>query len=97
MSNEQPILDERRGEKDGILWLTLNRPEKLNALIFPLLGEMREILFAARFDRTIRCIVITGAGRGFCASMDFSGSANPNPDPKPEGIGANVVDIEGYR
>ena len=97
MSNEQPILTERRGEEDGILWITLNRPERLNALTFPLLREMREILFKARFDRTIRCIVITGAGRGFCAGMDFSGAANPDPDPKPKGMGNNVSDIEGYR
>ena len=97
MSDENPILSERRGENDGILWLTLNRPEKLNALTFPLLKEMREILFEARFDRSVRCIVITGAGRGFCAGMDFSGAANPNPDPIPEGKAPEVQDIEGYR
>ena len=97
MADDHPILSERRGEKNGILWLTLNRPERLNALTFPLLREMRAILFDARFDRTIRCIVITGAGRGFCSGMDFSGSANPDPDPKPEGMGDQVTDIEGYR
>ena len=86
MADEQPILTERRGEKNGILWITLNRPERLNALTFPLLQEFREILFEARFDRTIRCIVITGSGRGFCAGMDFSGSANPDPDPIPPGL-----------
>ena len=98
MSDANPILQERRGLKDSILWLTLNRPEKLNALTFPLLKEMREILFGARFDRSIRCIVITGSGRGFCAGMDFSGAANPNPDPRPEGLAeAGTTDIEGYR
>lgn len=98
MSDEHPILRERRGKSNGILWLTLNRPHKLNALTFPLLREMREILFAARFDRGVRCIVITGSGRGFCAGMDFSGSANPNPDPKPDGLEeAGTTDIEGYR
>ncbi len=97
MSDEQPLLTERRGEKDGILWITLNRPEKLNALTFPLLRELREVLFDARFDRTLRCIVITGAGRGFCAGMDFSGAANPDPDPQPDGLTPDVQDIEGYR
>ena len=97
MSEEQPLLSERRGHQNGILWLTLNRPQKLNALTFPLLREMREILFKARFDRTVRCIVITGSGRGFCAGMDFSGAANPDPDPIPEGMSAGVADIEGYR
>lgn len=97
MSDDQPLLTERRGETDGILWITLNRPEKLNALTFPLLRELREILFDARFDRSVRCIVITGAGRGFCAGMDFSGAANPDPDPVPEGLTPQMQDIEGYR
>ena len=97
MSDEQPLLIERRGENDGILWITLHRPEKLNALTFPLLRELREVLFNARFDRSLRCIVITGAGRGFCAGMDFSGAANPDPDPVPEGVTPEMQDIEGYR
>ncbi len=97
MSDDQPLLTERRGETDGILWITLNRPEKLNALTFPLLRELREILFDARFDRSLRCIVITGAGRGFCAGMDFSGAANPDPDPIPDGLTPEMQDIEGYR
>ena len=97
MSDDQPLLIERRGEVEGILWITLNRPEKLNALTFPLLRELREVLFEARFDRGLRCIVITGAGRGFCAGMDFSGAANPDPDPVPEGLTPEMQDIEGYR
>lgn len=97
MSDDQPLLIERRGEVEGILWITLNRPEKLNALTFPLLRELREVLLEARFDRSLRCIVITGAGRGFCAGMDFSGAANPDPDPVPEGLTAEMQDIEGYR
>ena len=97
MSDENPILAERRGKQDGILWLTLNRPEKLNALTFPLLRELREIAFEARFDRTIRWVVLTGAGRGFCAGMDFGGSANPDPDPVPEGMEEGQIDAEGYR
>ena len=97
MSDDQPLLTERRGEKDGILWMTLNRPERLNALTFPLLHEMREVFFAARFDRSIRCIVITGAGRGFCAGMDVSGAAVLDPDPPPPELQPGDLDIEGYR
>ena len=97
MSDESHLLIERRGEKDGILWMTLNRPERLNALTFPLLRDMREVFFAARFDRSIRCIVITGAGRGFCAGMDVSGAAVPDPDPPPPGLQPGDLDIEGYR
>jgi len=90
------ILTERRGKKEGILWMTLNRPEKMNALTFPLLKEMREILIDARFDRSVRCIVITGAGRGFCAGMDMGGNANPDREPPPEPKDAKP-DPEGYR
>ena len=94
MSEESPVLVERRGKKDGILWLTLNRPERLNALTFPLLKELREIFVDARFDRSIRCMVITGAGRGFCSGMDMGGGANPDREPAPADAG---VDPEGYR
>ena len=93
--SEPLILTERRGSKDGILWMTLNRPEKLNALTLPLLKEMRDVLVEARFDRSIRCIVVTGAGRGFCAGMDMGGNADPDREPRPARPGA--VDPEGYR
>ncbi|MYA16316.1 MAG: enoyl-CoA hydratase/isomerase family protein, partial [Gammaproteobacteria bacterium] len=51
MSDENLVLTERRGEKDGILWVTLNRRNKLNALTFPLLRQLWEIFVDARFDR----------------------------------------------
>ena len=94
MSDENPVLTERRGEKDGILWLTLNRPNKLNALTFPLLRRLWEIFVDARFDRSVRCVVVTGAGRGFCAGMDMGGGANPDRKPPPPDAGP---DPEGYR
>ncbi len=93
MADEDLVLVERRGDKDGILWLTLNRPNKLNALTFPLLRYLREIFVDARFDRSVRCVVITGAGRGFCAGMDMGGNANPDREPPP----TSGPDPEGYR
>ena len=93
MADEDLVLQERRGNKDGILMLTLNRPNKLNALTFPLLKQLREIFVDARFDRTVRCVVITGAGRGFCAGMDMGGAANPDREPPP----TDGPDPEGYR
>lgn len=71
------LLTERRGETRGILWLTLNRPEKLNALSMTVFAELRDVFEKARTDRTVRCVVITGAGRGFCAGVDFSGERPP--------------------
>lgn len=70
----ETVLTERRGETRGILWVTLNRPEKLNALSMTLFSELRQVFQEARVDRSVRCLVITGAGRGFCAGADFSGS-----------------------
>src|SRR5918911_3699243 len=84
------IQTERRGEVDGILWLTLNRPSRLNALTMPMLAELLDAFQAARKDRSVRCIVITGAGRGFCAGMDFSGTGGGPPTPEP-------LDLEGHR
>lgn len=82
------LLLERRGEHGGILWLTLNRPEKLNALSMPLFDELKRAFQEARDDRSVRCVVITGAGRGFCAGADFSGSG---------GGGDGALDLEGAR
>ncbi|HJN92722.1 MAG TPA: enoyl-CoA hydratase/isomerase family protein [Dehalococcoidia bacterium] len=66
----ETILAERRGQQDGVLWITLNRPDRLNALVPQLYAELNQELVAARDDRSVRCIVITGAGRGFCAGAD---------------------------
>ncbi len=58
--------------EDGIATITLNRPDQLNALL-PGMGEMyADSLRAADADPDIRAIVVTGAGRGFCAGADLS-------------------------
>ncbi len=53
-------------------WITLNRPERLNALSRPLLVEVEEALNAARDDDNVRTIVIKGAGRAFSAGYDMN-------------------------
>lgn len=60
---------------DGILTLTLNRPEVLNAYNLALHRELLAALDAADADDAVRAIVLTGAGRGFCAGMDLSTGA----------------------
>jgi enoyl-CoA hydratase/carnithine racemase len=98
MTKTDTILTERRGVNGGILWITLNRPEKLNALTFPLLAEFREICEQARYDRTVRCVVITGAGRGFCAGMDVGGMAQADESgDQPAKTVSRDIDIEGVR
>lgn len=63
-----------REEGDGILWLTLNRPARLNALDGPLIAELRALFQGLRQRRDIRVVVLAGAGRGFCAGLDLQAS-----------------------
>jgi 2-(1,2-epoxy-1,2-dihydrophenyl)acetyl-CoA isomerase len=58
-------------EADGVLTLTLNRPDVLNAVNDQLSLELGEALKYAERDRTVRCLVLTGAGRGFCSGQDL--------------------------
>ncbi|HEY0105757.1 MAG TPA: crotonase/enoyl-CoA hydratase family protein [Rhizomicrobium sp.] len=60
---------------DNILTVTLNRPEKLNAFTATMMRELVEVFHAANADDDIRCIVVTGAGRAFCAGADLSQGA----------------------
>jgi len=58
---------------DGVTQLTLNRPEKLNALTYDLVQELHEALDAIDRDHGCRVVILTGAGRGFCAGLDLNG------------------------
>jgi 2-(1,2-epoxy-1,2-dihydrophenyl)acetyl-CoA isomerase len=57
---------------DGILTITLNRPDKLNAFIGHMRRDLAEALEHAGSDRSIRVVIITGAGRAFCAGGDVA-------------------------
>jgi enoyl-CoA hydratase/carnithine racemase len=59
-------------EDSGIATITLNRPEKLNALIGHMRRDLAEALEEVGSDRTIRVVVVTGAGRAFCAGGDVA-------------------------
>ena len=62
--------------EDGVLTLTLNRPEILNAFNREMLREMLDAFDRADDDPEVRVIIVTGAGRGFCAGADLSSGAN---------------------
>lgn len=76
--------------QDGVAVITLNRPEKLNAWTGRMHHEVRSAMRAASDDDAARAIVLTGAGRGFCAGADMNtlqdiqgGTASSNPREEP--------------
>lgn len=64
----EPLIVERRGEVE---WLTMNRPERLNALNGPLIAALADRFDALEHDTSVRVVVLRGAGRGFCAGVDI--------------------------
>ena len=58
--------------QDGVMTLTLNRPDRLNAFNRLMMDEMIAALDIADADDAVRAIIVTGAGRGFCAGVDLS-------------------------
>ena len=59
---------------DGVTLLTLDRPDRLNAMSHELVGDVHDALDAVAADRDCRVVVITGEGRGFCAGLDLKGT-----------------------
>ena len=61
----------RKRRSGAVLTLRLNRPDKLNALTTPMCRALLHSLLVAADDKSVRAIVITGAGRAFCAGGDL--------------------------
>jgi enoyl-CoA hydratase/carnithine racemase len=95
MEYEQILYD----VEDNILTITLNRPEKLNAFTGQMMVEMIDALDQADADDEVKAIIVTGAGRGFCAGADLaSGGDTFNADStglglKPDGGGMLTLRI----
>jgi enoyl-CoA hydratase/carnithine racemase len=67
------LLVEKQG---GVTILTLNRPDRMNAISGPMLAAFSEQLLEANRDPEVRVVVITGAGKGFCAGLDLKEQAS---------------------
>jgi len=75
---------------DGLLTLTLHRPDRMNAYTFEMMNELLDAFDHADRDDAVRAIIVTGAGRAFCAGADlaqapFGKGAKPAPPTRPDG------------
>ena len=75
---------------DGIARLSLNRPDKLNAMNTQSITELYEALEECRGDLQVRCIVITGVGRGFCSGADASDLGSASVEEGAEDFGTRM-------
>jgi len=73
----------------GVAILTLNRPETLNSFTPAMHEEVQQVMTAVRNDKGIRCLLLTGNGRGFCAGQDLNDRAVKASDEAPD-LGASV-------
>jgi enoyl-CoA hydratase len=78
-----PVVD-RTTPEPGIVQLTLNRPEKLNALTTEMVQSLHAHLDEIATDASVRVVILTGGGRGFCAGLDLGGYGEA---PHTEGFG----------
>jgi len=90
MSYENILFD----SADGIARLTLNRPDKLNSFTVAMHLEVRDALARVGADRAVRVLILTGAGRGFCAGQDL-GDRAVAPGSAPVDLGESIEKYYG--
>jgi enoyl-CoA hydratase len=71
MTTSATELDIRRDD-NGVVWVTLDRPDKLNALTWSMLEGLHHLFTTLPDDRAARIVILRGRGRGFCAGVDIS-------------------------
>ncbi|OGO53439.1 MAG: enoyl-CoA hydratase [Chloroflexi bacterium RBG_16_68_14] len=72
-------------KENGVATITLNRPERMNAFTPAMLQEWAQALEDARTDAEVRAVILTGAGRGFCAGADLRGESRVADTARSEG------------
>jgi enoyl-CoA hydratase/carnithine racemase len=85
MTNESPYKHILFAAEEGVATITLNRPDRLNAFTFPLGAELESAYARCDEDDSIRAVILTGAGKAFCAGADMGGG------------GKTFDDVEGGR
>ena len=78
-------------DRGSVRWIILNRPEVMNAITGRMLGELNDALKSADDTDSVRVVVLTGAGRGFCSGLDLKQAAAG------EGIGGSGLASAGAR
>ena len=74
---------------EGVAVLTLNRPDRMNSFNTQMHGEVRDALKQVKKDDSVRCLLITGNGRGFCAGQDLS-DRNVDPNAEMPNLGESI-------
>jgi 2-(1,2-epoxy-1,2-dihydrophenyl)acetyl-CoA isomerase len=80
-------------QQGAVLILTMDRPDTLNALNRQLMLDLRAAFDAAASDASVRCVVLTGAGRGFSSGADLSDLQSMYAGPEPPSLGPYVRDL----
>ena len=80
--------------EDGITTVTLDRPERLNAMSHELVADLHASLDVVAADRSCRVVILTGAGRGFCAGLDLKGTGEA---PGSSGVGHAPARLTGQQ
>jgi enoyl-CoA hydratase/carnithine racemase len=78
-------------KSDHIATITLNRPERLNAISVPMLDALSQALVDADKDPEVRVVILTGAGRGFCAGLDLQDQQSGQGIGSGSGVGATTA------
>src|SRR6187402_3936725 len=70
-----PVDEVRYEVADHVATITLDAPERMNTISGPMLGAISRFLLQADADADVRCVVLTGTGRAFCAGLDLAAQA----------------------
>jgi enoyl-CoA hydratase/carnithine racemase len=93
-SNDEAIVNVLYAVQDRIALITLNRPEQLNAYTPDLAVDLKRAFARAANDPEVRLIILTGAGRGFCAGMDMTVLADQASGNLPDGPDKRLIALE---